>query len=78
MLSLSVPSKIDLPLERLVAEAALERFVACVLAHVRDQIAALGERLAADHAFVRLLAWNRIFSRVREREENWREFLEIY
>lgn len=56
MLSLSVPSKIDLPLERLVAEAALERFVACVLAHVRDQIAALGERLAADHAFVRLLA----------------------
>lgn len=68
MLSLSVPSKIDFPLERLVAEAALERFVACVLAHVRDQIAALGERLAADHAFVRFLAWNKKFLNVRKRK----------
>lgn len=55
MLSFSMTSQIHLPLERLVAETTLERFVARVLAHVRDQIAALGERLATHHAFMRLL-----------------------
>lgn len=55
MLSFSMSSQIHLPLERLVAETTLERFVARVLAHVRDQIAALGERFATYHTFMRLL-----------------------
>ena len=58
MLALPVPSQIDLPLERLVAQTALKRLVAGVLTHVRDQVAALGERLAAHHALVRFLTCN--------------------
>lgn len=55
MLTFSMPSKIDLSLKGLVAEAALERLVARVLAHMSDQIAALRERFTAYHAFVGLL-----------------------
>lgn len=45
-------------MERLVAEAALKGLVAGVLTHVRDQVAALGERLAAHYALVRFLTCN--------------------
>lgn len=48
MLALPVPPKVHLPLERLVAEAARERLVAGMLAHVRNQVGRLGERLATD------------------------------
>lgn len=58
MLTLPVPPQIDLPLERLVAEAALKGLITRVLTHVRDQVAALRERFAAHHAFVRFLACN--------------------
>jgi len=58
MLTLAMPPQVHLPLKGLVAEAALERLVAGVLTHVRDQVAALGERLAAHHALVRFLACN--------------------
>lgn len=58
MLTFPVPPQVDLPLEGLVAEAALEGLVAGVLTHVRDQVAALGKRLAAHHALVRFLACN--------------------
>lgn len=56
MLALPVSAQIDLPLERLVAQATRERLVAGVLAQVRDQVGRLAERLAAHHALVRFLA----------------------
>lgn len=65
MLTFPVPSQVDLPLEGLVAEAALKRLVAGVLAHVRDQVAALGERLAAHDALMRFLACNTKSSAMR-------------
>ena len=49
---LSSPSEVDLPLETLFAESAGEGFVARVLAHVRDEVGGLAERLAAHHALV--------------------------
>lgn len=52
-------TQVDLPLERFVAQAALEWLVTGVLTHVCDQIAALGERLATHHALMRLLTCNR-------------------
>lgn len=57
MLAVPMAAQVDLALERLVAEAALEGLVAGVLAHVRDQVGALAERLLADDARVRFLAW---------------------
>lgn len=58
MLTFTVSAQVDFPLECLVAETTLEGFVAGVLAHVRYQIAALGEGFTAYHALVRLLACN--------------------
>lgn len=58
MLAFPVPTQIDLPLERFLAETALKRFVAGVFTHVRDQVAALGERLAAHDTFVRFFTCN--------------------
>lgn len=58
VLTFPVSSQVDLPLERLVAQAALKRLVTGVLTHVRDQVATLGERLAAHHALVRFLTCN--------------------
>lgn len=58
MLTFPVPSQIDLSLECFVAQAALKRLIAGVLTHVRDQVAALGERLAANHALMRFLTCN--------------------
>ena len=56
MLALAVTAEVDLALEGFFAEAALEGLVAGVLAHVRYQVAALGEGLAAYDALVRFLA----------------------
>ena len=53
VLGVLVPSQVHLPLERLVAELAGERLVPGVLAHVRDQVARLAERLQANAALVR-------------------------
>ena len=55
MLRLPVPPEVDLPLEPLLAEPAGEGFVSRVLPHMRDQVAALTERLAAHHALVGFL-----------------------
>ena len=55
MLGLAVAAKVHLALETLLAEAAGERLVAGVLAHVGDEVAALGEGLAAHHTLVGLL-----------------------
>ena len=49
-------SEIDFPLEPSLADAAGEGLVAAVLAHVRDQVRGLAERLPAHHALVRFLA----------------------
>uniref|UniRef100_A0A2S2QJZ5 Uncharacterized protein n=1 Tax=Sipha flava TaxID=143950 RepID=A0A2S2QJZ5_9HEMI len=57
VLALTMPAQVHLALERFVAQAARERFVARVLAQVRDQIGRLAERLATHHAFVRFLTW---------------------
>lgn len=59
MLTLPMPSQIDLPLKRLVAETALKWLVARVLAHMSDQVAALRERLAANDALVGFLTCNK-------------------
>lgn len=56
VLTFAVATQIHLPLERLFAEAAGERLVARVFAHVGDEIRALAERLCADDALVGLLA----------------------
>ena len=55
-----MPPEVDLPLESSLADAAGERFVAAVLAHVRDQVRRLAERLPAHDALVRFLAWNNV------------------
>ena len=56
MLGLSVAAQVDLALEPLLAETAGKGFVAGVLPHVRDEVAALGKGFAAHHTFVRLLS----------------------
>lgn len=56
MLAVAVPAQIDFALERLVAEAALERFVAGMLSHVRNQVGALAEGFVANDARVRFFA----------------------
>ena len=56
VLRVLVPPEVDFSLEGAVARVAGERFVAGVLAHVRDQVRRLAERLAADAALVGLLA----------------------
>ena len=56
VLAVPVPPQVDLALERLVAEAARERLVPGVLAHVGDEIRRLAERFAAHDALVRFLA----------------------
>ena len=56
MLRVSVPPKVDLPLESLFTNPAGEGFVATVLPHVGDEVAALREGLPAHDALVRLLA----------------------
>jgi len=56
MLRVAVAAQVDLALEGLFAEAARERLVARVFAHVRDQVRRLAERLAAHDALVRFLA----------------------
>lgn len=56
VLAVAVPPQVDLALERLVAQAASERLVAGVLAHVGDEIGRLAERFAAHNALVRLLS----------------------
>ena len=53
---LSSPPEVDLPLEALFAESAGEGLVAGVLAHVRDEVGGLAERLRAHHALVRFFA----------------------
>ncbi len=55
VLTVAMASQVDLALERFVAQAAGERLVAGVLAHVRDQVRRLAERFAAHDALVRLL-----------------------
>lgn len=62
VLTLSVSSQVDFPLERFLAEAARERLVARVLPHVRDQIRRLAERFLAHYALVRLLTCNTIIN----------------
>lgn len=57
MLALAMPPQVDLALEGLVAETALEGLVAVVFSHVGYQVAALGERLVADYALVWLFTW---------------------
>ena len=59
VLALPVSPQVHLPLEPLITEPASERLVARVLAHVRDQVAALRERLRTHDALVRLLSWKR-------------------
>jgi hypothetical protein len=66
VLTLAVPAQVDLTLEGLVAEAALERLVTRVLAHVRYQVAALGEGLATHHTLVWLLTY---YQKQRETEK---------
>lgn len=56
VLAVPVPPQVDLALERLVAQAASERLVTGVLAHVGDEIRRLAERFAAHDALVRLLS----------------------
>ena len=56
MLGLLVAAQVNLALKGAPAQVAGERFVSGVLARVRDEIAALGERLAAHDTLVRLLA----------------------
>lgn len=56
MLGLFVSAQIDLSLERLVTQFAGERFVASVLARMRNQVGALAERLAAHLTFVGFFA----------------------
>lgn len=65
VLGLAMPSKVDLPLESSAAELAGERLETRVLPRMRDQIAALRERLAAHLTLVRFLACNK-----RKRKEN--------
>lgn len=55
MATLAMTTQIHFALERLIAEATSEGFVARVLTHVRDQVGALAEGLQADGAFVGLL-----------------------
>lgn len=59
VLGLAMPPKIDLPLESTTAKLAGERLEARVLPRVRDQVAALRERLAAHLALMRFLACDR-------------------
>lgn len=58
VLSLPVPPQVDLALEGLVAETALEGLVTGVLAHVGYQVTALGERLETHYALVWLFTCN--------------------
>lgn len=55
MLCVFVPPQIHFPLESLDAEVAAERFIARVLAAVRDEVGALTEGLPAYLALVRFL-----------------------
>ena len=55
MLGLLVTAQVDLALKSAPTEVAGEGFVAGVLARVRDEVAALRERLAAHDALVRFL-----------------------
>lgn len=59
VLRLAVPPQVHLTLEGPAAEVAGERLEARVLPRVRDQVAALRERLAAHLTLVGLLACNR-------------------
>lgn len=60
VLTLPVTSQVDLPLERLVAEAAREGLVPRVLAHVCDQVGGLAEGFPAHDTLMRLFACNKI------------------
>ena len=75
VLAVAVPAQVHLALEGFVAQAARERFVAGVLAHVGDQVGRLAERLAAHDTLVRLLScWFRVVKREREtRDERERK-----
>ena len=55
MLRVSMPPKIDLPLESLFTNPAGEGFVAAVFPHVGDEVRGLAESLATNHALVRFL-----------------------
>ncbi len=57
MLRISVSLEIDLALKPLLAESACERLVPGVLAHVRDQIGRLAERLPTHHTNMRLFTY---------------------
>lgn len=57
MLGFLVPPEVHLALECLVAELALERFVAGVLPRVGYQIRALAEGFTTYLAFVGLFTW---------------------
>lgn len=59
-------AEVDLPLERLLTQAAGERFVSGVLAHMRDEIRTLAERFGANDAFVRFFTCNNKFSLVNK------------
>lgn len=54
-----MPSQIDFSLESSATELAGERFEARVLPRMRNQVTALGKRLAAYLALVRFLACDR-------------------
>ena len=49
--------QIHLPLEAFSAEVTSERFEACVLPTVRDEVGTLTELLPTNLALVRLLPW---------------------
>ena len=49
-------TQVNLALETTLANAAGERLVAAVLAHVGDQVGRLAEGFSADDALVRFLA----------------------
>lgn len=67
MLTLMVPSQIHFSLKALVADVADERFEACVLATVGDQVRALTERFTTHLTFMGLFTGVnvRVFLHVR-------------
>ena len=55
MLRISVPPKVDLPLESFFTNPTGKGFVATVFPHVGYEVRRLAESLATNHALVRLL-----------------------
>lgn len=60
VLGFAMPPQVNLPLESSAAKLTGERLEARVFPRVRDQVAALRERLAAHLALMRFLACNKM------------------